>query len=144
MSKEECDKVFSSPQWRNELERLTKVSDSQLMKTKYAACRVHEKIVFAFCAIDCMFTRDPSAKVARVRKQVIRVKKLPPPHSNYLDVFLSLEPSLKLLCLAKLQRTNSSSISNCRRSKSAILFSPNINYKYKFIVAVTRQPLKIL
>ena len=38
------------------------------------------------------------------------------------------EPSLKLLCSAKLQRTNSSSISNCRRSKSVIFISRNINY----------------
>ena len=43
--------------------------------------------------------------------------------------FLGLEePSLKLLRSAKLQRTNSSSISNCRRSKSAIFISRNINY----------------
>ena len=40
----------------------------------------------------------------------------------------SYEPSLKLLRLAELQRTNSSPISNCRRSKSTILFSRNINY----------------
>ena len=40
----------------------------------------------------------------------------------------SEEPSLKLVHSAELQRTNSSSISNCRRSKSAILFSRNINY----------------
>ena len=37
------------------------------------------------------------------------------------------EPSLKLLHSAKLQRTNSSSISNCRRSKLAIFISRNIN-----------------
>ena len=43
--------------------------------------------------------------------------------------FLGLEePSLKLLRSAKLHRTNSSSISNCRRSKSAIFISRNINY----------------
>ena len=42
--------------------------------------------------------------------------------------FLGLEePSLKLLRSAKLQRTNSSSISNCRRSKSANFISRNIN-----------------
>ena len=40
----------------------------------------------------------------------------------------SEEPSLKLLQSGKLQRTNSSPIFNCRRSKSAILFSRNINY----------------
>ena len=34
----------------------------------------------------------------------------------------SEEPSLKLLCLSKLQRTNSSPISNCRHLKSAIFF----------------------
>ena len=37
------------------------------------------------------------------------------------------EPSLKLSRLAKLQRTNSSPNSNCRRSKSAIFISRNIN-----------------
>ena len=43
--------------------------------------------------------------------------------------FLDLEePLLKLSRSAKLQRTNSSSISNCRRSKSAIFISRNINY----------------
>ena len=40
----------------------------------------------------------------------------------------SEEPSLKLLRSAKLRRTNSSPISNCRRSKSAIFISRNINY----------------
>ena len=40
----------------------------------------------------------------------------------------SEEPSLKLLRSAKLQRTNSSPISNCRRSKLAIFFLRNINY----------------
>ena len=39
----------------------------------------------------------------------------------------SEEPSLKLSRLAKLQRTNSSPNSNCRRSKSAIFISRNIN-----------------
>ena len=38
------------------------------------------------------------------------------------------EPLLKLLCLAELQHTNCSPISNCRCSKSAIFFSHNINY----------------
>ena len=43
--------------------------------------------------------------------------------------FLGLEePSLKLLRSAELQRTNSSLISNCRHSKSAIFYSRNINY----------------
>ena len=37
------------------------------------------------------------------------------------------EPSLKL-CSSELQRTNSSPISNCRCSKSAIFISRNINY----------------
>ena len=36
------------------------------------------------------------------------------------------EPSLKLLRSAELQRTNSSPISNCRHSKSAIVISCNI------------------
>ena len=39
----------------------------------------------------------------------------------------SEEPSLKLSRLAKLQRMNSSPNSNCRRSKSAIFISRNIN-----------------
>ena len=43
--------------------------------------------------------------------------------------FLGLEePSLKLLRSSELQRTNSSPMSNCRRSKSAIFISRNINY----------------
>ena len=43
--------------------------------------------------------------------------------------FLGLEePSLRLLRSAKLQRTNSSPISTCRRTKSAIFISRNINY----------------
>ena len=37
----------------------------------------------------------------------------------------SEEPSLKLLCSAELQRTNSSPISNRRLSKSAIFLSRN-------------------
>ena len=53
---------------------------------------------------------------------------LPPPHSNYLVSFLGLEePSLKLLRSSELQRTNSSPISNCQHSKSAIFISRNIN-----------------
>ena len=43
--------------------------------------------------------------------------------------FLGLEePSLELLRSSELQRTNSSPISNCQRSKSAIFYSRNINY----------------
>ena len=43
--------------------------------------------------------------------------------------FLGLEePSLKLLRSSELQRTNSSPISNCLRSKSAVFISRNINY----------------
>ena len=51
----------------------------------------------------------------------------------------SEEPLLKLLRSAKLQRTNFSPISNCRRSKSAIFLSSNIKLQYKFFVAVTRR-----
>ena len=40
----------------------------------------------------------------------------------------SEEPLLKLLRSLKLQRTNSSPISDCRHSKSAIFISRNINY----------------
>ena len=40
----------------------------------------------------------------------------------------SEEPSLKIIRSAELLRTNSSPISNCRRSKSAIFLSRNINY----------------
>ena len=43
--------------------------------------------------------------------------------------FLGLEePALKLSRSAKLQRTNSSLISNCQRLKSAIFILRNINY----------------
>ena len=53
---------------------------------------------------------------------------LPPPHSNYLASLLGLEePSLKLLRSAELQPTNSSPISKCQHSKSAIFISRNIN-----------------
>ena len=53
---------------------------------------------------------------------------LPPPHSNYSASLLGLEePLLKLLRSAELQHTNSSPISNCQRSKSAIFISRNIN-----------------
>ena len=66
-------------------------------------------------------------------EQVIRIKKLvglPPPALELLGrLFLgSEEPSLRLLRSAKLQRTNSCPITNCRRSKSAIFLSRNINY----------------
>ena len=51
-----------------------------------------------------------------------------PPHSNYLASLLGLEePSLKLLRSAELQCTNSSPISNCQHSKSAIFILRNIN-----------------
>ena len=44
-------------------------------------------------------------------------------HSNYLRICVrSEEPSLESLCSAELQHTNSSPISTCLRSKSAILF----------------------
>ena len=66
-------------------------------------------------------------------KQVIRVKKtreVAAPRFRITWVsFLGLEePSLKLLRSVKLQRTNSSPISNCWRSKSAVILSRNINY----------------
>ena len=51
----------------------------------------------------------------------------------------SEKPSLALLRSAKLQRTNFSPISNCRRSKSAIFLLSNIKLQYKFIVVVTRR-----
>ena len=47
---------------------------------------------------------------------------------TWVSLLGSEEPSLKLLRLGKLQRTNSSPISNCRHSKSAIFISRNINY----------------
>ena len=66
-------------------------------------------------------------------KQVIRVKKTRGAAAPALELlgasFLGLEePLLKLLRSAKLQSTNSSLISNCWHSKSAIFFSHNINY----------------
>ena len=64
--------------------------------------------------------------------------RLLPPHSNYLDVFLSSEePSLKLLHSAELQCTNSSPISNCRRLKSAIFISRNINYNINSLLPLS-------
>ena len=85
-------------------------------------------IIFALTAIVNYYQKHQE----NLRKQVIRVQKLvglPPPHSNYLASLLGLEePSLKLLCSSKLQRTNSSPISNYRRSKSAIFISRSINY----------------
>ena len=69
---------------------------------------------------------------ASIQKQVIRVKKLvglPPPALETWASFLgSEELSLKLLRSAKLQRMNSSPISNCQHWKSAIFLSRNINY----------------
>ena len=45
----------------------------------------------------------------------------------YITFLGSEEPLLKLLRLVELQRTNSSPILNCQRSKSAIFISRNIN-----------------
>ena len=75
-------------------------------------------------------------------KQVIRVKKThgaAAPHTRitWASFLGSEEPLLKLLRSAKLQHTNLSLISNCRRSKSAIFLSSYIELQYKFIVAVT-------
>ena len=52
------------------------------------------------------------------------------PHARitWVSFLGSEEPSLKLLHSAKLQRTNSSPISYCRRSKWAIFILGNINY----------------
>ena len=71
--------------------------------------------------------------IAKLAKQVIRVKKTrgaaaPRTRITWAYFVGSKEPSLKLLRSAKLQRTNSSPISNCPRSKSAIFYSRNINY----------------
>ena len=68
-----------------------------------------------------------------VKKQVIPVQKLvglPPPalEITWASSLDSEEPSLEVLRLSELQCTNSSSISYCQRSKSAILFPCNINY----------------
>ena len=66
-------------------------------------------------------------QISPEHKQVIRVKKLvrlPPPRtlSTWVSFLEAEEPLLKLLHSSKLQHTNSSPISNCRRSKSAIFF----------------------
>ena len=66
------------------------------------------------------------------KKQVIRVKKTrgaaaPRTRITWASFIGSEEPSLKLSRSSELQRTNSSGISNCRRSKSAIFVSRNIN-----------------
>ena len=69
-----------------------------------------------------------------IGQQVIRVEKLvglPPPTLELLGR-LSEGASLKLLRLSELQRTNSSPISICWRSKSAILCSHNINYNINY------------
>ena len=51
--------------------------------------------------------------------------------------FLGSEKTLlKLLRLSELKRTNSSPISICRRSKSAILFSRNINYNINSLLGL--------
>ena len=68
-----------------------------------------------------------------LKKQVIRVEKTrgaaAPRTRITCTSFLSLEePSLKLLRLSELQCMNSSPISNCWHSKSAIFISHNINY----------------
>ena len=67
-----------------------------------------------------------------VIQQVIPVKhswgRHPCTRITWASFLGSEEPSLKLLHLAKLQRTNSSPISNCWRSKSAIFLSRDINY----------------
>ena len=73
-----------------------------------------------------------SEQVIRV-KQVIRVQKLmraaaPCTRITWVSLLGSEEPLLKLLRSGKLQGTNSSPISNCRRSKSAIFILRNINY----------------
>ena len=65
------------------------------------------------------------------QQQVIRVKKTrgaaaPRTRITWASFLGSEEPSLKLLRSAKLQRTNSSPISNCRRSELAIFSSRNI------------------
>ena len=66
-----------------------------------------------------------------LEKQVIRVKKTRGAGCTRITCtsFLGLEePSLKLLRSSELQHTNSSPISNCRLSKSAIFISRNIKY----------------
>ena len=71
-------------------------------------------------------------------EQVIRVKNSwgcrPHTRITWASFLVSKEPSLKLLRPAKLQRTNSSSISNCQHSKSAILFLHHINYNINLLL----------
>ena len=72
-------------------------------------------------------------------KQVIRVKKTrgaadARTRITWASFLGSEEPSLKLLRSAKLQRTNSSPISNCQRSTSAIFLSCNINYNINLLL----------
>ena len=68
------------------------------------------------------------------RKRAAATDETCPPKASYLSSKItwpyfigSEEPLLKLLRSTELQHANSSSISNCQRSKSAI-FSRNINY----------------
>ena len=88
--------------------------------------------------------QKPFLGTADRSEQVIQVKKTrgaaaPRTRITWAYFLGSEEPLLKLLRSSKLQRKNSSPISNCRRSKSAIFLSRNINYNIKFIVAVTRR-----
>ena len=71
-------------------------------------------------------------------KQVIRVKNSwgcrPRTRITWASFLVLKEPSLKLLHPAKLQGTNSSSISNRRCSKSTILLLRNINYNINLLL----------
>ena len=51
-----------------------------------------------------------------------------PPHSNYLDVFLRFRRTFAISHSTELKCANSSPISNCQHSKSAIFISCNINW----------------
>ena len=73
-------------------------------------------------------SRISSSKKRRTNNLSLKTRGAAAPHSNYLASLLGLEEtSLKLLRSAELQRMNSSPISNCKRSKSAIFISCNIN-----------------
>ena len=90
--------------------------------------------VLCRCQVNTTFIMgviSPKTKSLDLRKQVIRVKKTrgaaaPRTRITWASFLGSEEPSLKLLRSAKLQRTNSSPISYCRRLKSAIFLSRNI------------------
>ena len=74
-----------------------------------------------------MYKRDWVQVFESSKRKTSNSNSIPRTQITWASFLGSEEPSLKLLCSTKLQRTNSSPISNCQRSKSAIFLSRNIN-----------------